>query len=186
MPALIVIVATFLVCFLVDKGFTKLFRSKPQHSSGKAVRLGKFYSLGGLILTVLGVISVITGISRSLLLIIGGGVVLAVGIFLIVYYLSFGIFYDSETFVAASFGRKSRTYRYADIQSQQLYNNRGQILIELHLQDGTAVHVQSSMANALGFMDTAFTGWCAQRGLEKEACDFYDPDHCCWFPKTEV
>lgn len=186
MPALIIIVATFLVCFLVDKGFSKLFRSKPQHSSGKAVRLGKFYSLGGLIFSVLGIFSVMTGISQSVLLIIGGALVLGVGVFLVIYYLSFGIFYDSDSFMVDSFGKKSRTYRYEDIQSQQLYNNRGQILIELHLKDESAVHVQSSMANAWSFMDTAFSGWCAQRGVEKETCDFYDPDKCCWFPKTEV
>ena len=124
MPALIIILGTFLLCFLVDKGFSKLFRSQPQHHSGKAVRLSKFYSLGGLILAVLGVISVLTGIAQSWLLALGGGVVLAVGLFLLVYYLTFGIYYDSDSFLAASFGKKSRAYRYEEIVSQQLYNNR--------------------------------------------------------------
>ena len=173
MPALIIILGTFLLCFLVDKGFSKLFRSQPQHHSGKAVRLSKFYSLGGLILAVLGVISVLTGIAQSWLLALGGGVVLAVGIFLLVYYLTFGIYYDSDSFLAASFGKKSRAYRYEEIVSQQLYNNRGQILIELYMKDGTAVHLQSSMPNALAFMETAFSHWCEQRGVEKEACEFY-------------
>lgn len=186
MPALIIILGTFLVCFLADKGFAKLFRSQPQHHSGKAVRLSKFYSLGGLILAVLGVISVLTGISQSWMLTLGGALILAVGIFLMVYYLTFGIFYDSDSFLAASFGKKSRVYRYEEIVSQQLYNNRGQILIELYMKDGSAVHVQSSMPNALSFMETAISGWCDQRGLVKEECEFYDPANCCWFPKTEA
>ena len=30
---------TFGACYLFDKGFTRLFRNKPQHASGQAVRL---------------------------------------------------------------------------------------------------------------------------------------------------
>ena len=55
MDALIIIILTFALCFGLDKGFTKLFRSQPQHLSGKAVRLHKYYGLGGILLTVLGV-----------------------------------------------------------------------------------------------------------------------------------
>lgn len=185
MPALIIIVATFLLCFLVDKGFGKLFRSRPQHKSGKAVRLGKFYSLGGLILSLLGIMALITGISASVLLAVGGAVVLATGIFLIVFYLSFGVFYDDESFVTASFGKRSRSYRYEDIRSQQLYNNRGQVLIELYFSDGKSLQLQSAMTNVYPFLDTAFTGWCAQKGIKKEDCKFHDPEKSCWFPPLE-
>ena len=38
---LLIAAAVFGVCFLVDKGFTKLFRSKTQHRSGMAVRANK-------------------------------------------------------------------------------------------------------------------------------------------------
>ena len=186
MPALIVIIATFALCWFADKGFHKLFRSKPQHISGKAVHLGKFYSLGGLIFSVLGVFSVIVGISASVLLIVGGAVVFAVGVFLIVYYLSFGVYYDDDTFLVTGIGRKSGTYYYRDIEKQQLYNNRGNTLIELHMKDGTGVQLQSGMTNVYDFMDTAFSGWCTQRGIQRENCDFYDPDNSCWFPTVEV
>ena len=36
---LLIVAAVFGLCYLVDKGFTKLFRGKVQHSSGKSVRL---------------------------------------------------------------------------------------------------------------------------------------------------
>ena len=51
MGALILIVAgVFLLCYLVDKGFTKLFRGTVQHQSGKSVRLSKRYgSIGAII-----------------------------------------------------------------------------------------------------------------------------------------
>ena len=38
---ILVVAGTFGLCFLLDKGYTKLFRSKAQHMSGKAVRLTK-------------------------------------------------------------------------------------------------------------------------------------------------
>ena len=55
MLVVLVIAATLLLCWLIDKGFEKLFRNKPQHVSGKSVRLNKYYGVGGLLLTVLGV-----------------------------------------------------------------------------------------------------------------------------------
>ena len=57
----IVIALVFLLCFLVDKGFTKLFRSKPQHKSGLSIRLSKYYGVGGLVLCVLAVAAFFAG-----------------------------------------------------------------------------------------------------------------------------
>ena len=185
MEILLLIGATFLLCWLVDKGFHKLFRSKPQHVSGKAVRLSKYYALGGLILSVLGISATITGAADSILLLAGGIIVLLAGICMIVWYMCFGIFYDGDSFVLTTFGRKSVTYRYGQIRGQLLYNNRGHILVELHMTDGQAFHLQHNMTNVSSFLDTAYDGWCAQRGLAKEQ-DFHDPENSCWFPSAEV
>ena len=43
MPYLLVIAATFGVMFLLDKGLSKLLRSRTQHRSGTAVRLKKHF-----------------------------------------------------------------------------------------------------------------------------------------------
>ena len=43
MLVVLTIVATLLLCWLVDNGFEKIFRNKPQHVSGKSVRLNKYY-----------------------------------------------------------------------------------------------------------------------------------------------
>ena len=48
---------TFGICFLLDKGYTKLFRSRQQHRSGLAVRVNKRYATFGIILILLGVIA---------------------------------------------------------------------------------------------------------------------------------
>ena len=186
--AVIVIAAlVFGVCYLVDKGFTKLFRSQQQHMSGTAVRLNKRYATIGLIMTVLGLSAVFTGLDQQqeLILIIGGALLIVVGIGLIVYYMTFGVFYDDDSFILTPFGKKSQTYRYSDIQSQQLYNNYGSTLIELHLSDGRSVQLQASMEGVYTFMDKAFMAWLRQTGKKQEDCPFYDPDNSCWFPKVE-
>lgn len=186
MLVVLVIAATLLLCWLIDKGFEKLFRNKPQHVSGKSVRLNKYYGVGGLLLTVLGVSAVFSGMRGEALLLYGGILLIVVGIALIVYYMTFGVFYDKDSFVLTTFGKKSATYRYGDIQSQQLYRNQGgSVLIELYLRDGRSVQLQSTMKDAYDFLDTAFEGWCDQRGMRKEDCGFYDPDNSCWFPTAE-
>ena len=40
-PIILIIAVVFLLCYLADKGFTKLFRGKVQHQSGKSVRLSR-------------------------------------------------------------------------------------------------------------------------------------------------
>ena len=45
---------TFGICFLVDKGFTGVFRGKAQHKTGRSVRANKRYGAFGLILFVIG------------------------------------------------------------------------------------------------------------------------------------
>ncbi len=187
MIVVLVIAGTLLLCWLVDKGFEKIFRNKPQHVSGKSVRLNKYYGVGGLLLTVLGISSLFSGTNGEMALLIYGGIlILFVGIALIVYYMTFGVFYDNTGFVLTTFGKRSKTYRYADIQNQQLYKNQGgSILIELYLQDGRSLQLQSTMKDAYDFLDTAFAGWCYQRGVRPEDCAFHDPDNSCWFPGVE-
>ena len=185
MEIVLVIGGTFLVCWLCDKGFTKLFRSRPQHMSGKSVRLNKMFAIGGLILAVLGVAALTTGIIQKYwLLLVGGGVVLLTGVALLTYYLSFGVFYDEDGFVLSGFGKKSVTYRYRDITSQQLFNSGGSTVIELYLADGRAMQLQGGMVGVYPFLDEAFTRWCRERGEDPEKCDFHDPENSRWFPSV--
>lgn len=184
---LLVVAATFGLCFAVDKGFTKLFRSQSQHYSGLSVRLNKKYGAVGLILFVIGVGAVLAGIRETMVLVIGGAIVMAMGAALVVYYMTFGIFYDKESFVYTSFGKKSVTYRYNQIRGQQLYIVQGgNIIVELHMTDGCTVQVQLQLQDADKFLDKAFAGWCDQKGIAPEACQFHDPDNSLWFPKVEV
>ena len=44
---------TFGVCYLLDRGYTRLFRSKQQHRTGLSVRVSKRYASFGIILGIL-------------------------------------------------------------------------------------------------------------------------------------
>lgn len=178
----------FGLCFLVDKGFTKLFRSQAQHHSGQAVRLNKKYGAFGLILAVLGLATVFVGLSETWVFIAAGAIVIVVGIALVVYYMTFGIFYDTEGFVYTSFGKKSVVYPYNQIRCQQLYILQGGgIVVELHMTNGNTVQVQLQLKGAEDFLNTAFLGWVRQKNLDVRngCCDFHDPEQSCWFPPME-
>ena len=183
---LLIAAAVFGLCFAVDKAFAKLFRSKAQHRSGLAVRANKRYGLFGVILSVLGVMAICVGISDGSVLLWGGVIVLLMGICLAVYYLSFGVFYDGETFLLSRFGKKDITYRFDQIQGQKLYLVQGgNVIIELHMTDGNTVSLQSTMDGVYPFLDTAFAAWCMQTGRDPQSCDFHDPSRSLWFPTVE-
>ena len=183
---ILVAAATFGICYLFDKGFQKYFRNKKQHRSGLAVRLPKVYSIAGVLLSVLGAISLITGITEHNILLYGGLLVLLLGVCLCIYHLSFGIFYDEDSFVHTTFGKKDVTYRYSDILGQKLYViTGGSIVVELHMADGKAVSVQSTMNGAYPFLDAAFAGWCRLKAIDPQACEFHDPANHLWFPSED-
>lgn len=182
---LFVAALTFGACWLVDKGAKKIFRGKVQHISGLSVRLNKRYATIGIILAFLGVCAIFAGVKEYLALVIGGGVVVLMGVCLIVYYLTFGIFYDDDSFLLTTFGKRSVSYRYDQIVGQMLYNAGGNILVELHLKGGRSVTIQAPMVGGFAFLDHAFQRWCHQTGRDPKDCGFHDPDNSLWFPNME-
>ena len=181
----IIAALVFGICYLFDKGFQKTFRSKPQHKSGLSIRPNKRYATFGIILTILGLAALFSS-ADSIVLLLGGILILVMAIGLIVYYMTFGIYYDEDSFLYTTFGKKSMEYRYQDIKCQQLYVIQGgNVVIELHMVDGNAVSLQSPMVGVYAFLDTAFAGWCRQKGINSNDCSFYDPANSCWFPTEE-
>lgn len=182
---LVIAALVFGVCFLVDKGFTRLFRSRKQHKSGRSVRLSKKNGAFGLVLAAIGVAALLSGTENKRFMVIGGCVFILLGIFLIVRYMTFGIYYDDRGFLLSVFGKKSKEYEYRDIQSQQLYNSYGSIVIMLYLTDEKTVQLQANMDGVYPFLDYAFEAWLKQTGRSRDECAFYDPANSRWFPSTE-
>lgn len=183
---LVVAALTFGVCYLFDKGFEKFFRSQAQHYSGLSVRVNKRYAAFGAILFALGIAAIFTGLGAGWILIAGGTIIVLVGIAMVVYYATFGIFYDADSFILTTFGKKSGTYRFRDIKGQRLYIVQGgTVVVELHMTDGRTVSLQSAMVGIYPFLDHAFDAWCRQTGRDPEDCDFHDTQNHLWFPTVE-
>ena len=185
------IIATLIIgglCFgafwLIDQGFTKLFRNQAQHKSGQAVRLNKRYCTFGLILFLLGVACLFAVKDSGKIMLFAGILIMLVAVGMIVYYMTFGVFYDEDGFVLTTFGKRSTTYAYKDICGQMLYSG-GNVIVELHMSDKRTMHLPVTMDGVYTFLDTAFAGWLAQTGKRKEECEFYDPDNSCWFPNLQ-
>ena len=186
MAYLILAAVVFGLCYAVDKGFSRIFRSKKEHKSGLSVKHNKRAALFGLVLAVLGIAGILAGIGGGLGLLILSVIVLLMAAALIVYYLSFGIYYDAEGFLFSSLGKQSITHRYGDIQEQKLYVIQGgSVVVELHMVDGSTVSVQNTMDGAYPFLDYAFARWCEQKGLAPDNCEFHDPSQYRWFPEEE-
>ena len=186
MQFILVAAAVFGLCFLIDKGFTKAFRGTAQHRSGLAVKVSKYYATIGIILVILGIAALFMDLEGGdLLLTAGGASVIVVGLCLIMHYVTFGVYYDDDGFVVSKFGKRSVTYRYNQISTQQLYASGGTTVIELYLNDGTTLMLQSNLDGTYAFLDHAFKRWCIQKGIAPETCDFHDPQNSLWFPATE-
>ena len=183
---IVVIGLVFGLCYLVDKGFTKLFRGTVQHQSGKSVRLNKRYATVGIIMFALGVAAAFMGGNASdWPLMVGGCILVLMGIALVTYYMSFGIYYDEDSFVCSRFGKASVTYYFKHIRSQQLYLASGNVVVELHMNDGGHFQVHTGMTGMDAFMNHAFAVWLQQTGRKQEDCPWYDLDNSCWFPPYE-
>ena len=139
-----------------------------------------------MILSVIGILAICVGTTDGPVLLWGGVTVLLMGIALATHYLSFGIFYDGDTFLQSRFGKKDVEHSFGDIVGQKLYMVQGgSIIVELHLTDGTAISLQSNMDGVYPFLDTAFAAWCLQKGIDPQSCDFHDPSQSLWFPTVE-
>ena len=180
---IIIALVVFGICFGVDKLFQKLFRSRAQHLSGLSVRVSKRYGSFGLIFVVLGISAAFASVENGWPLLIGGIIVGLIGLGLVTHYLTFGIFYDEDSFLVSKFGRKSVAYRYEQIKGQMLYISGSSVLIELHMTDGKAVLLQSGMEGVYPLQDKAFDSWCRQKGIDPESCEFHDPANSLWFPQ---
>ena len=184
---IIIVGLVFGLCYLVDKGFTKLFRGKVQHQSGKSVRLSKRYGSIGLVMFAFGTAAIFMGINNSEWVLVGGAALLVLGgIVLVVYYMSFGIYYDEDSLIYSSFGKTSVTYYFKNICAQQLYLAAGNVVVELHMRDGSHFQVHTGMTGMDAFMDHAYTAWLEQTGRKAEDCSWYDPANSCWFPPYEA
>ena len=155
-------------------------QTQRSYSVGEEIANSVSHGVGALLSIAALVLLIVRAVSH------GGGVRLAaallMGIGLLVYYATFGVYYDKDSFLYAAFGKKSKTYTFGQITEQQLLMTRGGICIELFFDDGRDTDLYANMEGVYDFMDAAFAGWCREKGVTAEDCPWYDPANSCWFP----
>lgn len=187
MAYFIIAAAIFGALYGLDKLFTRVFRNQAQHHSGTAVRLKKGYGTAAVLLCIVAILCLMQFVSGGEKLMLACFVILILtGLGLGAYYLTHGIFYDDDTFLFTTLGRKGVTYRYGDITGQKLYVLQGGgYVVELYMNDGGTVSVQTSMEGAYDFLDKACHARFRQLGVNSFECDWFDESQSCWFPPVE-
>ena len=183
---LTVIAATFGVLFLGDWLFRKYFRREHEYQTGMVVHLNKRLLVAGVLLAALGV-AMLGQMAKgfSWVLVLAAAILEIMGIGLLIYYNSFGVFFDLDTFIYRNFRQKAKTYRYEDIVSQQLFTTAGGIMVELDLADGRTLSLQQNMDGMYAFLDHACFARLRQLGQEPRECKWFDKSQSCWFPPRE-
>ena len=175
----IVCAVVFALCFLVD-GLAKKLRGKAR-ADERAVRMPKRSVSIGMLLIVFALCAVLFWVPQEVLwLRVGCFVVAAMGVVLIVQYLSFSVRYDEGGFTVAQFARPKRTFRYADIRAQRSLMTRSGIHATLLTQDDS-VSLTSAMEGADVFLRFAFGKWCAEKGIDPESIE-NNPQMMTYFP----
>ena len=174
----------FLACWGADKLLQKLFPKTPQQHSGKAVRMPRWSSIAGVGLTFLSFTAILFYWGEfSWLYRIACLVTLALGVFLLVQYFAFAIYYDDDGFVYKALGKTAKTYAYDDIRGQKSILSRSGVVSSLYV-GGDELQLTSSMQHLNEFLKFAFRRWCEETGTDPETVE-NNPQYLTYFPETE-
>ena len=152
--------AVFLICWGVDNLIKKLFPKRPQQESGRAVRLPRYGVIVGIFMTLIAFAAELFYFSRLEWYLHAACVFsFGMGVFLLVQYCAFGIFYDGDGFVCRDLRKKAKFFRYEDILGQRSILTRSGVHSTLYLKDGEII-VYSAMKGLDEFLRFAFRRWC--------------------------
>lgn len=180
----IVCALVFLICFGIDKLVQRLFPKTELEKGKNVVRPARRSAVFGVILTFAAVAVTVFRISKEpdVLLLLGCAVAFILGVILLVSYFSFAIYYDNESFLYRSYGRK-REFHYGQIRGQRTLMTRGGYNAVLFVDD-TEIDLYSSMQNVNVFLGKAFYRWCEQKGIDPNSVE-NNPRMMSWFPDPD-
>ena len=182
---LLFMAAVFGVCRAVDLLIRKFAPKIPQRESGKAVRLPHRSIVFGILLTFFGIASLIGFFEQMKALYrVACIAVTAMGVFLLVQYGSFGVFYDAESFVYRTLRRGKHLFRYGEIIGQRSLLTRSGVNTVLLLRNDEQVVLSESMDGVREFLQFAFHRWCEATGTDPETVK-NNPEMLTYFPETE-
>lgn len=181
---ILLIAAIFGLIALLDFLFHKLFPKSKAEQSGQVVRLPRYSSILGLLMALLGIIALLfLPLEGQRLLQFGCVLVLVIGLFLLVNYFRFGIFYDDECFVYRTMTHKARAYRYEDITGQRSFLARSGLNTSLYV-GADEIQLYDAMQGLDSFLNKAFYGWCRAKGMDPDKVP-HNPRNLTYFPDPE-
>ena len=179
---LLLIAVIFGLIALADKLLQLIFPKTGTEKHGKSVRMPRYSIIFGVILSVLGVVVLLfLPQSGEQFLRIGAGIILIMGLYLLVNYWRFGIFYDDEQFIYRTLTRKARTYRYSDIKGQRSFVAKSGLNAILYAA-GDEIQLYGAMQGLSDFLNKAFFRWCAQTGIDPDTVE-NNPTMLQFFPE---
>lgn len=182
---LLFMAAVFGVCRLADLLLGRIVPKIPQRESGRAVRLPHRSIVFGILLTFFGIASLIGFFSQMKALYrVACIAVTAMGVFLLVQYGSFGVFYDGESFVYRTLKSRKQVFRYGEIVGQRSLLTRSGVNTVLLLRGGEQIVLSESMDGVREFLQFAFRRWCEANGTDPDTVK-NNPEMLTYFPETE-
>ena len=174
----------FLCRFAVDVLLKKLFPKDPRQEHGKSVRLPRMSSIMGLGLSFLAFVAILFYWAEfSTLIRIACLLTLGVGIFLLVQFCAFAVYYDETGFVYKSLGKKAKTYTYGEIRGQKSILSRSGVVSSLYVGEDE-LQLTSSMQNLQEFLQYAFGRWCEETGTDPDTVE-NNPQYLTYFPEVK-
>ncbi len=178
----LLIAVIFGLIALFDKLFHLIFPKNSTQKQGKSVRLPRRSMVFGVLLTVFSVVLLLFLPEKTeIFLRIGAGIVLLMGIYLLVSFFRFAIFYDEEQFIYRTLTRKARTYRYSEIEGQRSFVAKSGINTSLYAA-GDEIRLYSAMQGLSDFLNKAFFRWCEQTGTDPDTVE-NNPTMLQFFPE---
>ncbi len=179
---LLLIAVIFGLVALVDLACRKLFPKAEIRKTGQAVKMPRISSIFGVILTAFGFLALLfIPMKDHLLLLIGCIVVVLMGVYLLVNYFRFGIWYDKEKFVYRTLTKKEKTYFYKDIRGQRAFLARSGFNTTLYVGEDE-IPLYCAMEGLGEFLDKAFYRWCQETGTDPESVE-NNPGGWVFFPE---
>lgn len=179
---ILLIAVVFGLIALGDKLLQLIFPKNTTEKQGKAVRMPRYSLILGVLMSVFATVLLLFLLDRSeLFLQIGACFVLLMGLYLLVSYFRFGIFYDEEQFIYRTLTRKARAYRYSDIEGQRSFLAKSGLNTTLYAS-GDEIQLYGAMQGLSDFLNKAFFRWCAQTGTDPDTVE-NNPTMLVFFPE---
>lgn len=179
---ILLIAVIFGLIALADRLLQLIFPKNATQKQGKTVRMPRYSLILGVLLTVFAMVLLLfLPENTEFFLRIGAGIVLLMGLYLLVSFWRFAIFYDDEQFIYRTLTRKARTYRYSDIEGQRSFVAKSGLNTTLYAA-GDEIQLYGAMQGLSDFLNKAFFRRCAQTGTDPDTVE-NNPAMLVFFPE---